>query len=287
MALSTKLIKTRLRSIGNTKKITRAMEMVSAAKMRRTVTAVTQTRPYAQTAIELVQSLSLSSDQYHPLLIERSEIKKIAVVLITANRGLAGSFNANIINEATRSLSAYQSDQIDWIALGKKGVEHLARTQQQIIAQFPKADVAVNADSLAPVVRLVISDFVSGVYDKVFVVYTDYVSALTQKPKVLQLLPLQIATEKSAAVPAEYIFEPSVATVLDQILPRLVEIELYQALLESNASEHSARMVAMKNAAEAASDMISDLTLAFNQARQAAITSEIAEIAGGKAALGA
>ncbi len=287
MALSTKLIKTRLRSIGNTKKITRAMEMVSAAKMRRSVMAVTQTRPYAHTAMELIQSLSIDNDYAHPLLTERDEVKKVAVILITANRGLAGSFNANILNEAMRSLSAYQPEQIDWIALGKKGVEQLARSGQNIIAQFPKSDVTVTADTLSPLVGMVISDFTSGMYDKIFVAYTDYISALRQKPKLMQLLPLQVENNTTVSGGGKYIFEPSITTVLDRLLPRLVEIEVYQALLESNASEHSARMVAMQNAAEAASDMISDLTLAFNQARQAAITSELAEIAGGKAALGA
>lgn len=284
MALSTKLIKTRLRSIGNTKKITRAMEMVSAAKMRRAVSTTLATRSYAQTTAELVTALSqYIQEESHPLL-RTGKGEQTLAILITANRGLAGSFNANVITEAQKVVG----DQARWVTIGRKGVESLARAQADLVADFHKADIINSVESVLPIVKLITTEYLTGKYKRVLVIYTDYISALTQKPHVEQLLPVIVAPNEAIQTNETQIaFEPDSDTVLETILPRYLEIRLYQALLESNASEHSARMVTMKNATESAGDMIDELTLAFNQARQAAITREIAEIAGGKAALAA
>ncbi|MBP6942771.1 MAG: ATP synthase F1 subunit gamma [Candidatus Buchananbacteria bacterium] len=284
MALSTKLIKTRLRSIGNTKKITRAMEMVSAAKMRRAVSTTLATRSYAQTTAELVTALSqYIHEESHPLL-RAGKGEQTLAILITANRGLAGSFNTNVITEAQKVVG----DQARWVTVGRKGVESLARAQADLVADFHKADIINSVESVLPIVKLITAEYLTGKYKRVLVIYTDYISALTQKPHVEQLLPVIVApNEAIQANETQIAFEPDSDTVLETILPRYLEIRLYQALLESNASEHSARMVTMKNATESAGDMIDELTLAFNQARQAAITREIAEIAGGKAALAA
>jgi len=302
MAVSTKIIKKRIRSIGNTRKITKAMEMVSAVKMRKSVNAVLASRAYAQTAWNVVLNLAKRVDAAeHPLLQKREQIKTTAIILISSNRGLCGGFNSQIIGSALKFADHDESEVQNFIAVGRKGAEILARGQKNIVAEFEKPDVISGVSEIMPLIKMIVNDFVSGRTDKVCVAYTDYVSALAQKPKILQLLPFDplkdsdlgsIGRAPRAAEIAdsnfetfEYIFEPNKKEILNQFLPRLVEIQLYQAMLESAASEHSARMMAMKNASSSASDMINDLTLMFNQARQAGITREIAEITGSKAAL--
>lgn len=303
MALSTKIIKKRIRSIGNTRKITKAMEMISAVKMRKSVNAVLASRAYAQTAWEVVLNLAKRVDEKdHPLLTKRDKIKKTAIILISSNRSLCGGFNSQVIAKAINFAAHDESASQNFIAVGQKGAEFLARAGKNVVAQFEKPDVITSAATAVPIVNLVISEFLADVYDKVCIAYTDYYSALVQKPKILPLLPFQpkedsdlgrvgqadqkIAAETSGEFENfEYLFEPNKAEILNQFLPLLIEIQLYQAMLESAASEHSARMMAMKNASSAATDMISDLTLMFNQARQAGITREIAEITGSKAAL--
>jgi F-type H+-transporting ATPase subunit gamma len=303
MALSTKAIRKSIRSIGNTKKITKAMEMVAAAKMRKAVMSVLSSRSYANAAWQMILNLADKVDQNtHPLLAKREKVQNIAIILITSNRGLCGGFNSQIIsfalNQVAKDKVANQPISISWLTLGKKGSDFLARNQKTIVADFEKPDLVASASEVTTLAKLVAREFQSGIYDKVLVAYTDYKSAMIQKPRVKQLLPLEqtIDTELGSVISAdaqpveqkeafEYLFEPNPAEVLNRFLPHLIEIQLYQALLESNASEHSARMLAMKNASAAASDMIDSLTLAYNQARQAGITREIAEITGGKAAL--
>ncbi|MFA6322474.1 MAG: ATP synthase F1 subunit gamma [Candidatus Buchananbacteria bacterium] len=303
MALSTKVIKNRIRSIGNTKKITKAMEMVSAVKMRKSVNAVLNSRAYAQTAWSVVLNLAKRINaQDHPLLNRRESLKKTAVILISSNRALCGGFNSQIINKALNYAANEKSESQEFIVMGKKGAEFLARLKKDVVAEFDKPDMLVSAEDIAPIVKMVIKDFIDGKYDKVSVAYTDYISALVQKPRVLTLLPFSIAEDKDLGSvnktsqkeneetnqgidSLEYVFEPNKDEILNLFLPRLIETQLYQAMLESLASEHSARMMAMKNASSSASDMIADLTLMFNQARQAGITREIAEICGSKAAL--
>ena len=299
MALSTKIIKKRIRSIGNTKKITKAMEMVSAVKMRKAVMSVLASRDYAGTAWGLVLGLvQRVKPEDHPLLNRREPVKKIGVILISANRGLCGGFNSQIISQAIQ-YAKNQSAEIEWITVGKKGADFLAKNGQRVVAEFEKPDLITGTAEILALARLVIKDYLNNNYDKIILAYTDFYSTMVQKPKIRQLLPFEPTSESDLGsigenkTPAnqanfeifEYIFEPNKTEILNQFLPRLVEIQLYQALLESAASEHSARMLTMKNATVAAADMIDELTLAFNQARQAAITKEIAEITGSKAAL--
>jgi len=305
MSISTKTIKSRLKSIGNTKKITGAMEMVAATKMRRAVESVLASRDYSNSAWNMVLNLSKKVDRnLSPLLIKKEKIEKIGIVLISSNRGLCGGFNNQIMQIALRyienmSTQGGQETQIidKWVVMGKKGSEFLARNKKEVVAQFEKPDLVNSTQEITPLTSMVIEDYLSGKYDKIMLVYTDYYSAMIQKPRIKQLLPIEekideelggvknMEDEEASENTNEYIFEPSPAEVLNQFLPRLIEIQVYQALLESNASEHSARMIAMKNASEAATDMMSELTLIYNQARQASITREIAEISGGKAAL--
>ena len=298
MAVSTKIIKKRIRSIGNTKKITRAMEMVAATKMRKAVNAVLASRPYAFDIWAMVMNLiSRLEIKKHPLLTPKSEAKKVAIILVTSNRGLCGGFNSQIVSRALK-LADQAETAVEWLAIGRWGAEFLARSGKKMVAVFEKPDVILTTSEISALVKAVTGSFVDGTYQKVFVAYTDFYSALVQKPRLKQLLPLEPLADAelgqvgqaSAPQPAaeknfEYLFEPTPQIVFNELLPHLVTVQLYQAMLESTASEHSARMMAMKNATNAAADMIDDLTLAFNQARQAAITREIAEITGGKAAL--
>lgn len=296
--------------------------MVSAAKMRKAIEAVLRTRTYANlswaTVLNLAESMAGNNEPLHALLAPRKEVKKVGVVLITSNRGLCGGFNAAIINKVYELIIKYQKAgeispaEVEFVLIGKKGAAVCSRGQK-VAADFPKLDLTSEVDEIVPAASLIISGYLKRKYDKVMVAYTDFVSSAKQIPRVKQILPIEInrvdeylgivgedsrlgldkefirdKEEKhshSGKLNFEYTFEPSPAEVLDQMLPRLIEIQLYQALLESNAAEHSARMAAMHQATEAAGDMVSELTLSYNKARQAGITSEIAEISAGANAL--
>lgn len=322
MAISPRLIRTRIRSIGNTRKITKAMELVAASKMRRATTAATSARPYAQAGWDMLVHLTPTIDpQAHPLLAIRP-VKRVLVILVTSHRGLAGGLNANILRKVNAQLKSPdniaelrspdtkgQGEDLtfDFLTVGRKGEEAIRRAGKSIVASFGYKGDVPTADDVRPIATFVNEQYTKAVYDKVIVAYTDFVSVVLQRPKLRQILPISTADlekmisesdhgrvfdtkEVSAPVVGmskniEYIFEPSSSEILDFMLPRLVEVQLTQALLESSASEHSARMMAMRNATDAASDMIDDLTFSFNQARQAGITREISEIAAGKAAL--
>lgn len=317
---NTKDIQRRIKSVKNTKKITRAMEMVAAAKMRRAIEAVLKTRTYANLSWGTVLNLSRSvnNSKMHPLLLKRKEIKKVGIILLSSNRGLCGGFNTAIINKVHESIKKHQGIdgnkiESDFIVVGKKGVAVHKHYGYNIIAEFPKQDLATEVKEVVPVTKMIIDDYLAGKYDKVMVAYTDFINISKQVPRVKQLLPIDITAQDGylgivgqdprVGVDAEmikekqekylnkdgsvfqYTFEPSPEEVLDQIIPRLIEIQLYQALLESNASEHSARMNAMHQANDAASEMVDELTLSYNKVRQAGITAEIAEISAGANAL--
>jgi F-type H+-transporting ATPase subunit gamma len=285
---STKEISRRIKSVSSTKKITKAMEMVAAAKMRKAIEAVLKTRTYANLSWELVLRLAKMADGNleisHPLLAPRSEIKKVAIVLITSNRGMCGAYNAAIINKAKELIKQHDTE-TNFILVGKKG-STLYNQDYKVAAEFDKSDLLNNSKEVFPIITLVISDYLAYKYDKVFVAYTDFVNPVKQIPRVKQLLPLEFEeAEANNLENNDYTFEPNPAEVLDVLIPRLLEIQLLQAFLEANASEHSSRMTAMHQATEAASDMESELTLFYNKARQASITSEIAEISAGANAL--
>ncbi|MBI4994840.1 ATP synthase F1 subunit gamma [Candidatus Peregrinibacteria bacterium] len=269
MAVSTRIIRRRIKSIQNTKKITKAMELVSASKMRKAVNAVVATRPYATLAWETINEVAKFTDpSLHLLLAKRGAVRKILVILITSNRGLCGGFNAQILKQVLGFRFQVSGQECDFIAVGKKGQDAARRLKWNIVAAFADLSVAPAITDIQPIAALAINDFKSGVYDKVVLAYTDFVSSLKQIPRVKELLPLsrieglgnlKDIAEKTQLTSTqqynhEYIFEPSPTQVLDMMLPRLVEAQIYQAILESGASEHSARMVAMKNATESAGD---------------------------------
>jgi len=297
MGVNTKAINRRIKSVVNTKKITKAMELVAASKMRKAVAAVLSSRPYARMAWNLVTRLEREGEATHPLLAPGTGARALAIV-VTSDRGLCGGFNAQVLRTASEFVRTRPQGSVDVIAIGRRGEAWARRRRLPLKASFGEvlAGGAPEATSVRPLARLAKDGFLGGDYGEVAVIYTDFVSSILQKPRAKTLLPLkrdselgEVAghdeTHESAKGREEYLFEPDPAAVLDKLLPRVAEAQLYQAVLESLASEHSARMLAMKNATDAATDMIDDLRLTFNQARQAGITQEIAEISAGRAAL--
>lgn len=289
MANNSREIKRRIKSVRNISQITKALELVSAAKMRKAQISALSSRPYSNLAMELLTNLA-AFELKHPLL-ERPEIEnqgerngKMLVILITSDRGLAGSLNSNVINKALALLKQEGAENFDVLTVGKKGAESARRQGFNIIAAFESKDRNLSIFDAKAIAQVAIDDYVAGKYKKVFAVYSDFISTLVQKPNVMQILPLA-----SPAQPAngsdEYLFEPSSEQVLDQLVYRTIEFGIYQCLLEGAASEHSARMVAMRNASQAANDLIEELSLSYNQARQGNITRELAEISAAKLAM--
>ncbi|HAU66451.1 MAG: ATP synthase gamma chain [Candidatus Uhrbacteria bacterium GW2011_GWF2_39_13] len=287
MAIQTRTIKRRIKSVKNTRKITKAMELVAASKMRKAISSVVSSRPYSKLAWETVKSLTRTIDtSLHPLLKRSPEVKHVLLVLITSDRGLAGGFNTNIIKKTRESIKSLGSGvKIQTICIGKRGADAMRRLQIPMMASFLDITNNTKFEEILPIGRMIINEFNNGSFDRVLVAYTDFVSAVTQVPLILELLPLSSDQDQNFEQMQESLFEPSPALVLDHLLPRLVETMVYQAILESSASEHSSRMMAMRNASDSAGEMLQDLTFTFNQARQAGITQEIAEISSGKAAL--
>lgn len=301
MAVSTRLIKGRIKSISNTKKITKAMELVSGAKMRKAVEAVLGTRPYATLAWETINELAQRIDQsMHPLIRISAQQKNILLIALFSDRGLCGGFNAQMNRRIRKFRETHKAGEmrIDVIAVGKRGVDAFRRAGMNVIAAFTGISNNTQWIEVQPIAQMAINEFTKGTYDQVILAYTDFKSAIVQDPRTRVLMPVnsnvalgelgamgEKPIEEVAKVSYEYLFEPSADEVLNAMLPRMVETQMYQAVLESAASEHSARMLAMRNATDAASDMIKDLEFTFNQARQASITSEMAEISAGKAAL--
>ncbi|OGE83966.1 MAG: ATP synthase F1 subunit gamma [Candidatus Doudnabacteria bacterium RIFCSPHIGHO2_01_FULL_49_9] len=287
---STKEIRRRVKSVKSTRQITKAMELVAAAKMRKAQVQTLATRSYAQLAWQLIKNLTNKTDpRMHRLLRRPQRSGKSLIVLMTSNRGLIGAFNNNIAAKALEY--ARLSPSADFVTLGKKGREAVRKSGFNIVADFEKHDSAASVLAITPVANFVIGEFLAGKCDVVTLVYMDFVSTLVQRPHVLELLPVQkpdpsLGPEFGLELAdSEYLFEPSADVLLETILPRLTSMQIYQALLETNAAEHSARMVAMKNATDAAGDIISELTLEYNQLRQSNITKEISEIVSGKLAL--
>ncbi|MGE5392528.1 MAG: ATP synthase F1 subunit gamma [Candidatus Saccharibacteria bacterium] len=292
MANNSREIRRRIKSVRNISQITKAMELVSAAKMRKAQSAALASRPYAKLTSELLKNLVRLNLQ-HPL-IERPEPEngsnakpgKYLIILITSDRSLAGSLNTNVINRSLALLREENAREFDFITVGKKGAEAIRRQGRNIVAAFEGKDRNLSVFDAKPVSQIAIEDFLNRKYDKVFAVYTDYVSTLVQKPNLTQILPLVKPENGNGGNGADEVtFEPDSQHVLDHLVFRTIEFGIYQCLLEAAASEHSARMVAMRNASQAAYDLIDQLSLSYNQARQAGITRELAEISAAKLAM--
>lgn len=327
MPVATKAIKRRITSVKNTRKITKAMELVAASKMRRAVEAALGTRSYAQYAWDVLQHIAAAPNVVQHPLLEVRPVHSILMILITSNRGLCGGLNANVIRKAVElirephSMASHRIDTVppaqennvtvDLITVGKKGERSVSKLGAPVIASFVDFSDTPTYSQTQPIAQMAMEAYTKKQYEKVVVVFSDFVSVLTQRPKVRQLLPISsIDLEKmlveikrlaekplmagngeprpalhSGVPEQEYVFEPNPEQVLTILLPRLVEVQLYQSLLESSASEHSARMMAMRSASDAAKDMIEDLVFTLNRARQAGITQEIAEISSGMSAI--
>lgn len=289
MPISTRLIRRRIKSITNTKKITKAMELVAAAKMRRAVASAVSTRPYMAAAIKTIEAIAKTTNPSHHQLFRQPKLgERTLIILLTADRGLCGAFNTQALRNYSHLIKDLKN--FDVIAVGKKGAEFIKRKGDNLTALFENLNNHPKEADIKPISKLAIENFKNHVYGTVYLLTTEYKSALVQKPVVKKILPFHwnkpIDEEKLAREPSdEFLFEPKVDAVLNFILPKIVEAGIYQALLESVASEHAARMMAMRGATDAANEMIDDLTLYYNQARQAGITREIAEISAGKAAL--
>lgn len=283
MAQSTLTIRRQIKSIGNTRKVTKAMELVSAAKMRKAHLAVSATRPYASFAHDLLFHLAKRSEKrLHPLLEEQPHAKKICIVAIGSNRGLCGSFNqavALMARERER-LANEQGKQCEMVTVGRRVRETLARYGRTIVADFVKKDITTSSESILPLVHFLISEYEKGSYARVELVTTMCISSIRQLPQFQTLIPCSLLQPKGSAPRdfSQYLFEPSAERVLSFVIPRIIETQIYTALLESEASEHSMRMLAMHNASDAASDLLFSLQMNYNQVRQARITQEIAEI---------
>lgn len=316
---NTKDIKRRIKSVRNTGKITRAMEMVSAAKMRKSINRVLNIRPYAVSAWNVLTNLTHKNDNLSvsPLL-EVREVKSVLVVVITSNRGLCGSFNSQIIKKVKEEITAPKNLKvnrsgwkridskvddselnIDFITIGKKGTGLIKKIGKNIIASFVELVYNPSVKDISPLAKIIFDGYTSKKYDKVVIVYTHYVSAILQESKIRQLLPIskidlkkhileidELAKEYNVKEkPLEYVIEPNPEEFLGELVLRLVEMQIYHSILESNASKEASRMIAMKNATESSKEMVGDLTLQYNQIRQRKITQEIAEISAGMTAV--
>jgi F-type H+-transporting ATPase subunit gamma len=300
---STREIRRRINSAKNVSQITRAMEMVAASRMRRAQAAVLAGRPYANKIAEVIQNLAArvagTQDEEVPPLLQARPIKNATVILITGDRGLAGALNTNVIRRAIRFMTDEAGVPVNVVAVGKKGRDFMLRYGRTITAEFIGLTDRPALKDIYPIARVATDEYLSGRADAVYLIYTDFVNTLTQRPTLYRLLPVDVShLEGEEALPddnnpepllggrsTEYIFEPSTRAVLDALVPRYIEVRIYQALLEHIASYQSAQMVAMRNATENAKEMISELTLAYNKLRQANITREIIEVSSGAAAL--
>lgn len=282
--------------------VTRAMEAVSAVKMRKTQSSALKGRAYARAALSILARLSGSlAHLNHPLTTVR-EVKRIALVVITSDKGLAGSLNSGVLKCAQETANRFAQEQIIVYAYGKKGTDYFTRRGYAVPQAYPNKRDDVSVTDVEKLTGELVTSFVSGAYDEVYAVYSNFKSTFEQSPTVRRVLPLSLeavkelvddirpvkgkwSTEMGTSAPSQYEVEPSVEHVLETVIPRLVSISLYHMLLEAKASEHSARMVAMKSASDKSKEVSRDLTRVYNKIRQAAITREVSEIVGGREAL--
>lgn len=281
---TTREIRRRIRPIRNITKITRAMEMVSGAKMRRAQERVQASRAYSDRIRVMISGLAGLTDVeggQFPLLQQRP-IERVSLILMTSDKGLAGALNSNILRRSAEFIRDEVDGRAEIIALGKKGRDFYRRTQYTLTAEFINLADWPSIEDLRPVVDIAIEDFTRGKVDAVYIASTRFINTLTQRPEVHQLLPITPEFDEEAEESIrDFIFEPSREAVLQALLPRYIEVQIYQAMLDALASEHSARMVAMRNATENANELLDELTLSYNKARQTQITAEVSEIAAG------
>jgi F-type H+-transporting ATPase subunit gamma len=285
MVESVRQLRRRIRSVENTAKITKAMSMIAASKMRRAQEAALLSRPYSTGLSALLANLAAQphdEDELPPMLQTR-EVNKVELILITPDRGMTGGLNANILRAAANFIEPF-GENVSVLTIGKKGRDFMVRAGVNLRAEFTDISDRPSITEITPAAGLAMDAYANGETDAVHVIYADYVNTTVQRPVVQQLLPV-IPAELRPQDAVGYIFEPDPITVLGQLIPRFVEIQIFHALLENIASEQSARMVAMRSATDNALEMIDDLTLIMNKARQESITNELLDIVGGAAAV--
>jgi F-type H+-transporting ATPase subunit gamma len=277
----------RIDSIKNTQKITKAMQVVAATRLRRAQAAVQATRPYADKMLEVLQTVSERATEYkHPFLVRR-EGKRAVMILVTTDKGLAGAVNVNNIRAATRYMQENYPDQPRYVTLGRKGRDFLLRYRRDVIAEVSNLPDRPSQGQVLPAVTVALEEYAKGATDAVLLCYAKWISTLKQEATIRVLIPAEIPKREveREGPQADYIYEPDPEAVLDGLLPRYVETQVFQAVLENKASEYSAKMIAMQNATNAAGDLIDALTLYGNKVRQAGITTELMEIVSGAEAV--
>src|ERR671932_127512 len=287
-------IRRRIRSIRNTAKITKAMELVAASRLRRAQMRVTAARPYADAMRALMAELGglapSGGQALHPLLVQR-EVRTVGVLLVTPDRGLAGALNTNIIRRGTEVILDFENRDghtVQVVTVGRKGQDFLVRRGRTLLGTFTGMIDRVRYDDVIPIARVIMDSFVNGSVDRALLVYPRFISTLSQRPEVVQLLPIEPPeSARESRQHLDYIFEPDPQSILEQLLPRYIEVQIYQAILETAASFFSAQMVAMRNATDNANDLVQDLSLTYNKVRQANITREVTEIASAAEAMAA
>ena len=279
---NTRELRRRIRSVTNTSQITRAMEMVSASKMRRAQEMMFAGRPYADQVATLISVIAASlgpQDEIHPLL-DRRPANKVGLILVTPDRGLCGALPGNVIRLTEQTIAQAGDSKLSFVTVGRKGRSWMLRRGFEVVADLSGLQDRPSLLDIQPAAQVAIGGYIDRSFDRVDLIYTDFVSTSNQRPRRRQLLPVEIPDDSDQRWP-DYLFEPTPYEVLSQLLPRYIEVLIYQAVLEAKASEHSARMIAMHNATENARELVQELTLSYNNARQASITNEILEIAAG------
>ncbi|HNC89799.1 MAG TPA: ATP synthase F1 subunit gamma, partial [Anaerolineales bacterium] len=282
---SAREMRLRIKSVKNISQVTRALETVSASKVRKAINAVMATRSYATKAWQVLRHVAEQPgrDSLHPLLVKRSNVKNALVVVITGDRGLAGAYNSNVIRYTAQKFDQY-SVPVKYIAVGRKGRDLLFRRRKDVIADFSNLPAAPTFMDVSAIGRLAVEEYNKGNVDEVFLIYTDFINMGRQVATVKKLLPLELEGEglvedfehKASSGPsAAYEYEPDQREILDEIIPRFTALQVYQAILESQASEHAARMIAMRNATDNAKELVSALQLVYNKVRQQTITNDI------------
>jgi len=287
LALGARELRARIRSVRNMRQITKAMEMVSAARFRRAQERATSSKPYAEKMRDVITSIASGTQGIkHPMLQSRP-VKKTGYLVITSDRGLAGGYNANIVRMLSKELRERHQSKDEYLLLtvGRKGRDYFAKRNYPIVEEIIGLTDFPTYSDIKPIAQRAVEMFADETYDELYLVYNEFVNAITQRPVMVRLLPLGDLGENSEAKKISYEYEPSPEAVLSEILPRYAETLIFNALLEAKAGEHAARMTAMGNATDNATEMIDSYTLSLNRARQAAITQEISEIVGGANAL--
>ena len=281
-------IRTKIKSVANTRKVTRALEMVSASKIRKAQELMRASRPYARAMRQVIGHIAHATAEYkHPFMVTRESVRRVGYIVVSTDRGLCGGLNANLFRKLLGEIRDQQTKgvEIDIVTIGSKASAFFRRLKVNVVGSVTHLGERPQISQLIGVIKVMLDAYSAGKVDRVNLAYNDFVNTMTQQASVHSLLPLPPADEFASAHNWDYLYEPDAETVMEHVLTRYVESLVYQATLENLASEHAARMVAMKSASDNATKLIDNLTLVYNKARQAAITQEISEIVGGAAAV--